>query len=70
MRNHFSSHRKNKHRKFFLRSPTKKETEIFLQKPKKITFLLHKEFDIKKHGDNDEQKKRKFNLGREQMERG
>ena len=37
---------------------------FFLQKPKKITFLLHKEFDIKKHGDNKEEKK-KFNKGRE-----
>ena len=33
------------------------------QKPKKILFLLHKEFDLKKHGDN--QKTQKGSLKRE-----
>ena len=56
MRNHFSSHRKNKHRKIFLRSTTQKETEkskffdgrekrerfFFLQKPEKITFVAQR----------------------------
>ena len=34
----------------------KREKGIFLQKPKNITFLLHKEFDVKKHGDNKDKK--------------
>ena len=44
----------------------RRQRRIFWQKPKKIFFWLHKEFDIKKRGDNKESKKeRKFNKGRE-----
>ena len=54
------------------------------QKPKKILFLLHKEFDFKKHGDNqktqkgslksekegERNEKTRGDKKREQMERG
>ena len=72
MRNHFSRHRKTKHtKKYFYEAQHKRKQKsrsflmekrrekgfFFLQKPEKRTFLWHKEFDIKKHGNNKEQKK-------------
>ena len=55
----------NKENAVFFRLKREDRKGYFLQKPEKILFLLHKEFDIKKHGDNKKSKKGKFNKGRE-----
>ena len=49
-----TKHRKNK---LIFQEAQQRKQFFFCRSQKKITFLLHKEFDVKKHGENKEQKK-------------